>query len=74
MYLNVLFKFPESRYGDGGMERIMAVVRRLCRCWLVGEEEPTEFVAGGLYLLGEVGLFLFFSKLREMLIGSLLAV
>ena len=52
----------------------MAVVRRLCRCWLVGEDEPTEFVAGGLYLLGEVGLFLFFSKLREMLIGSLLAV
>jgi len=38
---------------DKNQERVKAFVRRLYRLWEVGWG-GTEFVAGGLYLLGEV--------------------
>jgi len=57
MYLNLLFKSLKADVGgDGGVERIKAVVRRLVQVLVSGGGGATEFVAGGLYLLGEVGL------------------
>ena len=71
MYLNLLFKSLKADVGgDGGVERIAAVVRRFVQVLLSGGGGATEFVAGGLYLLGEVGLFHFFPGLRGMLIGD----
>lgn len=51
MYLNLLFKSLKS---DSDTERVKAFVKRLCQV-LAGGFGGTEFVAGGLWLLGEVG-------------------
>ena len=61
MYLNLLFKSLKADVGsDGGVERIMAVVRRFVQVLVSGGGGATEFVAGGLYLLGEVGFYFLF--------------
>jgi ribosome biogenesis protein MAK21 len=51
MYLNLLFK---SLKQDTSLERVKAVVRRFVQVLAAGSSGQTEFVAGGLYLLGEV--------------------
>ena len=50
MYLNLLFK---SLKHDPEVERVKAFVKRFCQV-LCGGFGGTEFVAGGLWLLGEV--------------------
>lgn len=50
MYLNLTFKSLKS---DLDTERVKAFVKRLCQV-LAGGFGGTEFVAGGLWLLGEV--------------------
>ncbi|KAF9260990.1 CBF-domain-containing protein [Marasmius fiardii PR-910] len=66
MYLNLLFK---SIKGDAGNtdnnERIRALVRRFVQVLVTGGNGATEFVAGGLYLLGE--LFSTIPGLRSMI-------
>lgn len=52
MYLNLLFKSVKS---DADAERVRAFVKRFCQV-LVGGFGGAEFVAGGLWLLGEVRL------------------
>lgn len=56
MYLNLLFK---ALRGDAHVERVRAVVRRFVQVLAVGigGAGGAEFVAGGLYLLGEVSAF-----------------
>ena len=56
MYLNLLFK---SLKVDTNIDRVKAFVRRFVQILVigVGGAGGTEFVAGGLYLLGEVDLF-----------------
>lgn len=55
MYLNLLFKSVKvDTYG----ERTKAFVRRFVQVLVSGGNGATEFVAGGLFLLGEVGLVL----------------
>ena len=60
MYLNLLFK---SIKADAGLtennERIKALVRRFVQILVSGGNGGTEFVAGGLYLLGEVSVSFF---------------
>lgn len=51
MYLNLLFK---SLKADGNNERVKAFVRRFVQVLGSGGGGGTEFIAGGLYLLGEV--------------------
>ncbi|KAJ2913545.1 hypothetical protein MD484_g6868, partial [Candolleomyces efflorescens] len=51
MYLNLLFK---SLKQDKSLERVKAVVRRFVQVLAAGASGQTEFVAGGLYLLGEL--------------------
>jgi len=51
MYLNLLFKSLKS---DENKERVKAFVRRFVQVLGSGGGGGTEFVAGGLYLLGEV--------------------
>jgi ribosome biogenesis protein MAK21 len=53
MYLNLLFKSLKS---DEDNERVKAFVRRFVQVLVSGGSGATEFVAGGLYLLGEVGI------------------
>lgn len=50
MYLNLLFK---SIKVDTNEERIKAIVRRFVQILVSGGGGATEFIAGGLYLLGE---------------------
>ncbi|KAI0050110.1 CBF-domain-containing protein [Auriscalpium vulgare] len=50
MYLNLLFK---SLKNDTNLERLKAFVKRFCQV-LVGGFGGTEFIAGGLWLLGEL--------------------
>lgn len=50
MYLNLLFK---SLKADQDVERVKAFVRRFIQILGSGGGGGTEFVAGGLYLLGE---------------------
>ncbi|CAL1715427.1 unnamed protein product [Somion occarium] len=66
MYLNLLFKALKA---DHNLERVKAFVRRFVQVLVVGVGGAggTEFVAGGLYLLGE--LFSTVSGLRDMLNG-----
>ena len=58
MYLNLLFKALKA---DTNIERVKAFVRRFIQILAVGVSSTggMEFVAGGLYLLGEVGIFFF---------------
>lgn len=51
MYLNLLFK---SLKADPDIDRVKAFVRRFVQVLGSGGGGATEFIAGGLYLLGEV--------------------
>ena len=51
MYLNLLFK---SLKVDANSERVKAFVKRFVQVLGCGGGGGTEFIAGGLYLLGEV--------------------
>ena len=53
MYLNLLFKSIKSD-PDASGERAKALVRRFVQLLVSGGNGATEFVAGGLFLLGEV--------------------
>ncbi|OCH87760.1 CBF-domain-containing protein [Obba rivulosa] len=66
MYLNLLFKALKA---DVNLERVKAFVRRFLQVLAVGigGGGGTEFVAGGLYLLGE--LFSSLPSLKTMLRG-----
>lgn len=55
MYLNLLFKSIKADAGNANGERVKAIVRRFVQLLASGGSGATEFVAGGLYLLGEVG-------------------
>ncbi|EKM50179.1 uncharacterized protein PHACADRAFT_264762 [Phanerochaete carnosa HHB-10118-sp] len=67
MYLNLLFKALKA---DTNVERVKAFVRRFIQILVVGVSGTggMEFVAGGLYLLGE--LFSTVSGLRQMFNNS----
>ncbi|KAL4252111.1 CBF/MAK21 family protein [Abortiporus biennis] len=67
MYLNLLFKALKA---DLNLERVKAFVRRFIQILVigVGGAGGVEFVAGGLYLLGE--LFSTVSGLRDILSSS----
>jgi ribosome biogenesis protein MAK21 len=56
MYLNLLFKSIKADAGNMGGERIKAIVRRFVQVLVSGGSGATEFIAGGLFLLGEVRL------------------
>lgn len=51
MYLNLLFKSLKT---DTNLERVKSIVRRFIQVLVGGGAGGTEFVVGGLYLLGEV--------------------
>jgi len=51
MYLNLLFKTIKQ---DKSLDRTKAIVRRFVQVLSTGGSASPEFVAGGLYLLGEV--------------------
>lgn len=55
MYLNLVFK---SLKVDDNPERVKSFVRRFVQVLVSGCAGGTEFVVGGLYLLGEVSLYL----------------
>ncbi|KAG6816898.1 hypothetical protein H0H87_001851 [Tephrocybe sp. NHM501043] len=54
MYLNLLFKSVKADAGNTNGERVKAIVRRFVQVLVGGGSGATEFVAGGLYLLGEL--------------------
>lgn len=54
MYLNLLFKAIKADVGKVEGERVKALVRRFVQVLVSGGNGATEFVAGGLFLLGEV--------------------
>ena len=56
MYLNLLFKSVKADVGHGDGERVKAMIRRFVQLLVSGGSGATEFTAGGLYLLGEVGV------------------
>jgi hypothetical protein len=53
MYLNLLFKSLKT---DSNTERVKSFVRRFIQMLVSGGAGGTEFVVGGLYLLGEVSV------------------
>jgi ribosome biogenesis protein MAK21 len=53
MYLNLLFKSIKADPDPSG-ERVKALVRRFVQVIVSGANGGTEFVAGGLFLIGEV--------------------
>lgn len=55
MYLNLLFK---SLKRDNDIGRVKSFVRRFIQVLVSGGAGGTEFVVGGLYLLGEVSVSL----------------
>lgn len=55
MYLNLLFKSLKT---DNNLERVKSFVRRFIQVLVGGGAGGTEFVVGGLYLLGEVSVIL----------------
>lgn len=62
MYLNLFFKSVKADAGNENNERVKALVRRFVQVLVsAGSAGATEFVAGGLFLLGEVGIFSNFS-------------
>ncbi|KAF7323267.1 CCAAT-box-binding transcriptional factor [Mycena chlorophos] len=65
MYLNLLFKSIKADADN--IDRVKAIVRRFIQVLVSGGNGATEFVAGGLYLLGE--LFSSIPGLRGMLSG-----
>jgi ribosome biogenesis protein MAK21 len=56
MYLNLLFKSIKADVGRGDGERVKAIIKRFVQLLVSGGSGATEFTAGGLYLLGEVGV------------------
>lgn len=52
MYLNLLLK---SLKMDTDIERVKAFVRRFVQYLAGGGSGAVEFIAGGLFLIGEVG-------------------
>ncbi|KAJ7063556.1 CBF/Mak21 family-domain-containing protein [Mycena amicta] len=66
MYLNLLFKSIKADVDN--TERVKAIIRRFVQVLVSGGNGATEFIAGGLYLLGE--LFSSIPGLRSMLSGS----
>ena len=56
MYLNLLFKSVKADAGHGDSERVKAMVKRFVQLLVSGGSGAAEFIAGGLYLLGEVGI------------------
>ncbi|EGN97244.1 hypothetical protein SERLA73DRAFT_92285 [Serpula lacrymans var. lacrymans S7.3] len=62
MYLNLLFK---SLKADDDVERVKSFVRRFIQILVSGGGGSTEFIVGGLYLLGE--LFSTVRGMRDML-------
>ncbi|KAJ3477618.1 hypothetical protein NLJ89_g12407 [Agrocybe chaxingu] len=61
MYLNLFFKSVKADVGHtGDNERVKALVRRFVQVLVSGGGGATEFVAGGLYLLGEVCLLILY--------------
>ncbi|KAG6819264.1 hypothetical protein H0H93_013579 [Arthromyces matolae] len=68
MYLNLLFKSIKADAGNCNGERMKAIVRRFVQVLVSAGSGATEFVAGGLYLLGE--LFSTVPGLRTMLSQS----
>ncbi|KAJ7460928.1 CBF/Mak21 family-domain-containing protein [Mycena galericulata] len=65
MYLNLLFKSVKADAGNADGERVKAIVRRFVQVLVSGGSGATEFIAGGLFLLGE--LFSSIPGLRSML-------
>ncbi|KAK0466300.1 CBF/Mak21 family-domain-containing protein [Desarmillaria tabescens] len=65
MYLNLLFKSIKADVGKVEGERVKALVRRFVQVLVSGGNGATEFVAGGLFLLGE--LFSTTPGLKEMI-------
>ncbi|SJL06413.1 uncharacterized protein ARMOST_09749 [Armillaria ostoyae] len=65
MYLNLLFKAIKADVGKVEGERVKALVRRFVQILVSGGNGATEFVAGGLFLLGE--LFSTTPGLKEMI-------
>ncbi|KAG2347313.1 CBF-domain-containing protein [Suillus weaverae] len=65
MYLNLLFK---SLKADDNSERVKSFVRRFVQVLASGSAGGTEFIVGGLYLLGE--LFGTVPGLRDLCEGS----
>ncbi|KAK0455841.1 CBF/Mak21 family-domain-containing protein [Armillaria borealis] len=65
MYLNLLFKAIKADVGKVEGERVKALVRRFVQVLVSGGNGATEFVAGGLFLLGE--LFSTTPGLKEMI-------
>ena len=57
MYLNLFFKSVKADAGVGDGERVKALIRRFVQVLVSGGGGATEFVAGGLFLLGEVSAF-----------------
>ncbi|KAJ4490490.1 CBF/Mak21 family-domain-containing protein [Lentinula aciculospora] len=64
MYLNLLFKSIKADAGNFENERIKALIKRFAQVLVSGGNGATEFIAGGLYLLGE--LFSSIPGLRSM--------
>ena len=60
MYLNLFFKSVKADPENESNDRAKALIRRFTQVLVSGGSSATEFVAGGLYLLGEV-VFHFFS-------------
>jgi len=54
MYLNLLYRSTKTD-PEVPSERRMAMVKRFAQVLVSGGSGATEFVVGGLYLLGEVG-------------------
>ena len=56
MYLNLLFKSLKT---DENIGRVKSFVRRFIQVLVSGGAGGAEFMVGGLYLLGEVGVIFF---------------
>ncbi|KAF8152290.1 CBF/Mak21 family-domain-containing protein [Crassisporium funariophilum] len=65
MYLNLFFKSVKADAGNVDGERVKALIRRFVQVLVSGGGGATEFIAGGLYLLGE--LFSSIPGLRSMI-------
>lgn len=58
MYLNLFFKSVKADVGKTeNNERVKALIRRFVQVLVSGGGGATEFIAGGLFLLGEVSSY-----------------
>lgn len=74
MYLNLLFKSIKADAGKVDGERVKALVRRFVQVLVTGGGGATEFIAGGLFLLGEVSLLSIYLQELHTNISLLLAL